>query len=282
MKILFPTDFSQVAENAFVFALKFASQLKAQITVVHIYAVPEISPWVELSNISGEVNELVTFDEFERFKSEIEILKRIAKENNLSDIDVNYSLRESANVVPAIIDESNEANADMIILGTTGATGLKEMLFGSVASMVMEESAVPVMLIPETAGYRGIVRIGLTLEYTPEEKTLVQQALAVTKKMGAHLFCFHVNIIDQHTKKDQSNHFPEDFENIYDVSFHNYYSLDLEKGILDYCKENKLDMLVMKVHHRNRFRELLSFSLAKKVAHHTKIPLLTFHVRSEE
>src|SRR5690242_8846535 len=131
MKILFPTDFSQVAENAFVFALKLAGQLKAQITVVHVYAVPEISPWVELSNISSNVNELVTFDEFDRFKSEIEILKRIAKENNLSDIDVNYSLRESLNVVPAIIDESKEVKADMIILGTTGATGLKEMLFGS-------------------------------------------------------------------------------------------------------------------------------------------------------
>ena len=74
MKILFPTDFSSVAENAFVFALKLAEGLKAKIDVVHIYTVPEISPWVKLTNIEKEVNETVTLDEFDRFKDEIEIL----------------------------------------------------------------------------------------------------------------------------------------------------------------------------------------------------------------
>ena len=116
MRILFPTDFSNAAENAFVFAIKLAKQLKAQVTVLHIYSVPEISPWVDFSNVSREINETITLDEFDQFKSQIEILKRIASENNLPDIDVNYSLRESENVVPAILAESNETRADMVIL----------------------------------------------------------------------------------------------------------------------------------------------------------------------
>jgi len=280
MRILFPTDFSNVAENAFVFALKLAKHLKSQITVLHIYAVPEVSPWVEMSNISCEINETITLDEFDRFKSQIEILKRIAAENNLPDIDVNYSLRESESVVPAILAESNEIRADIIILGTTGASGLKEMLFGSVASKVMEESGCPVLLVPDTAIYRGMLRIGLTLDYMPEDRGLVREALAFTKKIGGHLHCFHVDIIDHNKKKEKTNQLPEDFKNESDISFHTHYSLDLEKGILDYSKENQLDILVMRVHHRNRFREIISYSLAKKVAYHINIPLLTFHVEA--
>jgi nucleotide-binding universal stress UspA family protein len=278
MKILFPTDFSSVAENAFVFALKLAEGMKAQIDVLHIYSVPEVSPWVKLTNIDRELNDTVTLDEFDRFKDQIEILKRIAVENNLSHITVNYSLRESLNVVPAILDESKEAHIDMIIMGTSGATGLKEILFGSVASKVMEGAGCPVLLVPETATYRGIQRIGLTLEYKPEEKELIQQALAVTKKLGAHLYCFHVNIVDQHKLNEKIKHIPDEFEGEYDVSFHNYYSLDLERGILEYVQKHELDILVMRVHERNVLRELISYSLAKKVAYHINIPLLTFHV----
>ena len=280
MRILFPTDFSNAAENAFVFALKVAKHLKAQVTVLHIYSVPEISPWIDFSRLSREINEEVTLDEFEHFKDQIEVLKRIEKENGVQDLDVNYSLRESKSVVPAILAESNEVKTDLIIMGTTGASGLKEMIFGSVASKVMEESGCPVLLVPEKAVYRGMVRIGLTMDYLPEDRPLVKETLAFAKKLGAHLYCFHVDIIDQHKKQGKSNPLPADFKNDPDISFHTTYSLDIEKGILEYCKEHQLDMLVMRVHHRNRLREIISYSLAKKVAYHTHIPMLTFHVEA--
>lgn len=277
MRILFPTDFSNAAENAFVFALKLAKQLSAHITVVHIYRVPEISPWAKVSGKSDEMNDIVTLDEFDQFKSEIGILKRIASENHLSDIDINYSLRESEQVVPAIIKESDESRADIIIMGTTGASGLKEMLFGSVASKIMEAARCPVLLVPEKAFYKGILRIGMAINYRPEEKDLVNQALEITKKFGAHLYCFHVNVVDQNKMKELTNQLHEEFENEYDISFHNYYSLDQERGILDYCKDEHMDMLVMRVRYHNRFREMISYNLAKKVAYHIQIPLLTFH-----
>jgi len=278
MKILFPTDFSNAAENAFVFALKLANQLKARITVLHVYKVPALSPWSKVSGRPDEMNDIVTLDEFDHFKSEIDILKRIATENNLSDIDVNYSLRESDQVVPAIVGEADESHTDIIIMGTTGASGIKEMLFGSVASKIMEAAHCPVLLVPESAYYRGIERIGIGIEYKAEEKDIVKQALAITKKFGAHLYCFHVKVVDQHKMKELTNQLHEDFENEFDISFHNYYSLDVEKGILDYCRDEQIDMLVMSVQYKNRFRELISYNLAKKVAYHIQIPLLTFHV----
>jgi nucleotide-binding universal stress UspA family protein len=41
-KILFPTDFSQTANNAFVYALQFAASMGAEIITLHVYELPQV------------------------------------------------------------------------------------------------------------------------------------------------------------------------------------------------------------------------------------------------
>ena len=143
MKILFPTDFSPAAENAFVYALKLAEKLQASLTVVHVYAVLEVHSWIEESMNMSEINDKITLGEFERFKDEIELLKRLAIDQGLANIEVNYSLKESDHAVEAILQEADDSGADIIVVGTTGAKGLKELFFGSIASRVMEKADRP-------------------------------------------------------------------------------------------------------------------------------------------
>ncbi len=278
MKILFPTDFSNAAENAFIFALRLAKQLKAPITVLHVYTLPDVSPWLDLPDINKEVNDLVTNDEFDSFKARIDTLKRIATENNLDDVDINYSLRESAYVVNGIVDEAGDMKADLMIMGTNGASEFKKTVFGSVALKTMEVSRCPVLLVPDKAFFKGIIDIGLTLEYLPEEKELVRQSLAFAKKINGHLDCFHVDTGEHNKMKSDPGEWQREFKEDKHISFHMHYSLDTKKGIIEYCKQKHLDMLVMRAHHRNMIKELFSSSLAIKVAYDIHIPLLTFHL----
>ena len=83
MKIVFPTDFSNAAENAYVYALKLAERLEASITVVHVYEVLQVHSWVEESTNMASVNDKITIGEFERFRKEIDAFKRIAADNRL-------------------------------------------------------------------------------------------------------------------------------------------------------------------------------------------------------
>ena len=278
MKILFTTDFSNASENAYVYALKLAEKLKASITVVHVYEVLQFHTWVEESMNMREVNDNITLGEFERFKEEIEILKRIATENNLQDIEVNYSLKESDYVVDALLTEAEENRADLIVLGTTGATGLKEIFFGSVASKVMERATCPVFVVPDTANYRGIEKVGLTLEYKPGELELIEKALSIARRLGGHLHCLHVDVYDPEKMKTKVLEYKEAFKHEPDISFHTHYELDVEKGILEFMKFNLIDIVVMRVHHQSMLKELFSYSIAKRIAYHTDIPLLALHV----
>jgi nucleotide-binding universal stress UspA family protein len=277
MKILLPTDFSNAAENAYVYALRLADRLQGSITVVHVFELLQVHTWIEDSMNMEDVNEKITLGEFDAFKSRIDVMKRIAVENKLDHIDVNYSLKESDYIVEAIIQEAKDNHADLIVIGTTGASGLKEILFGSVASKVMEASPCPVLMIPDTAVYKGIEKIGLTLEYKPGELELIQKALALTKKLGGHLHCLHVDTLEADKIVLKIQEYRDAFKHEADVSFHVVQSLDIEKGILEFMKFNQVDVVIMRVHHQSLLKELFSYSIAKRVAYHTDIPLLGIH-----
>ncbi len=274
MKILFPTDFSNAAENAYIYALKLAEHLQASITVVHVYEVLEAHTWIEESTNMKEINEKIAFGEFERFRDQIELLKRIAHENHLSSIEVNYSLKESDHFVSAILEEAGTNQADLIVMGTKGASGLREIFFGSVASRVMEAAQCPVFVVPDTANYRGIRKIGLTLEYKPGELQLIEKALAIAKLLGGHLHCIHVDVYDPEKVKAKLLDYTEAFKHDQHISFHTHYELDVEKGILEFMKFNQIDIIIMGVHHQSKLKELFSYSIAKRIAYHTDIPLI--------
>src|SRR5690606_18432371 len=105
MKILFPTDFSAAAENAYVYALKLADRLNATVTVLHVYEVLELHSWIEDATDTDQLNEKITLGEFERFREQIDLLKRIAAESMLEKVQVNYVLKESDLVVEAIHEQ---------------------------------------------------------------------------------------------------------------------------------------------------------------------------------
>jgi nucleotide-binding universal stress UspA family protein len=277
MKILFPTDYSNAAENAFLYALKVAEKLQASITAMHAFEGTTVMSWTEDFISTSELIDHQVVDEFEKYKSEVNLMKRLARENELDQIEVNYSLREAAeNVVGAILDEAVEHDIDLIIIGTTGAKGLKELFFGSIASRVMQSAPCPVLVIPDTANYRGIEKLGLTLEYKPGEPELINKALEFTRKIGGNLECVHVDAFDPNRKKTKIAEYAGTYANVPDISFHTHYDLNVERGILDYMKTNHVDIIIMEVREEHHLKELFSYSIAKRVSYHSDIPLLAF------
>ena len=274
MKILFPTDFSAAAENAYVYALKLADRLNATVTVLHVYEVLELHSWIEDAVDTEQLNEKITLGEFERFREQIDLLKRVAAESQLERVQVNYVLKESDLVVEAIHEQARQDLADLIVMGTKGATGLREIFFGSVATRVMETSVCPVFVIPDVANYRGIHKVGLALEYKENELALIERAVALTRRLGAHLHCIHVDVYDPEKVKAKVKEYEEAFRNEPGLSFHTYYDLDVEKGLHEFMKYNQVDALIMQVHPKTLLQELFSYSIAKRVAYHSDTPVI--------
>ncbi|MEL6143627.1 MAG: universal stress protein, partial [Bacteroidota bacterium] len=136
-RILFPTDFSDAANHAFSYALRVAQVLNAKIIVFHAYEMPSLGR--ALPHTLAEFYESIKLEEFKNYEDNIPVLEKVAKELNLTEINVQYVM-EGGIPKSAIIRQAKKDAVDLIIMGTTGASGFKEVFLGSVAGEVMENA----------------------------------------------------------------------------------------------------------------------------------------------
>ncbi|OQY20289.1 MAG: universal stress protein [Desulfobacteraceae bacterium 4572_35.1] len=138
--IAFATDFSDCSEAAFDYAYSLAKKCDAKLLLVHVinepvdlrgFYVPHISYDVLEDEISEGANKMM--DSFCR--------------KNIQEGD-NYAVAIVSGLdYEEIINQSTLANADLIVMGTSGRSGLDHMLFGSTAEKVVRKSPIPVLTV---------------------------------------------------------------------------------------------------------------------------------------
>ena len=69
-KIIFPTDFSEVSRNAFIYALKLAEFMNAEIVTMHVYQLPQAN-YVNISEYLHEMYDVTELSNFENYKDEV-------------------------------------------------------------------------------------------------------------------------------------------------------------------------------------------------------------------
>ena len=275
-KILFPTDFSNTAENAFIYALQIAQKMKAEILTLHVYQLPAIND-INLPNTLREIYESIDLEEFENYKDSIPHLRKIAADNNLDQVEVEH-LMIQGETVPSILKIAKKEAVDMIVVGTTGATGLKEIFLGTVAADVLEKASCPVLTVPVEARFDGkLDKIAVTTSFKEEEKRAIQKILGFAKPFDAEVYC--INIDTNHTEfyKQQMKQLEADFWPIKNIHFKVLEGTDIETEVANFMWKEAIDMLVMVTHKRNFWQKLFRYSHTKSMAYHLKRPLMAFH-----
>jgi nucleotide-binding universal stress UspA family protein len=131
--ILFPTDFSECAQQAFPFACSLARDCGARIVVLHV-SLPPLSH----EKLEADRNP----DEY--YGPLLQMLREMhaAKEN----VQVDHRLEEG-DPPKRILEAAQELNAGLIIIGTHGRSGLARLLLGSVAEQVLRQASCPVLTV---------------------------------------------------------------------------------------------------------------------------------------
>ena len=91
--ILFPTDFSEVANNAFVHALELAKTQEGELIVLHSFEMPVVDNQFFPENYMV-IYESLELSQFDMFKDEIPKLRAIAQERNLDKIRMTHRLMD--------------------------------------------------------------------------------------------------------------------------------------------------------------------------------------------
>src|SRR5690606_1239675 len=101
-KILFPTDFSNAANNAFIYALHLAKEMEAGLYVLNTYMQPVLSAThAGQPELVPEVYENYELQQFENFKRHTAELHNMADEHQLSDVPMTFIFEEGTVVANA-------------------------------------------------------------------------------------------------------------------------------------------------------------------------------------
>lgn len=140
--ILVPVDFSPSSQKALHYALSFAEQFGATITVLNVVE-PAVYP-TELGYIPVEIDALhKTMNTSAR-----ERLVQLAKEQIPPRFRASTLVR-IGRPYHEITEAARELNVDLIVIATHGYTGLKHVVLGSTAERVVRHAPCPVLTVRE-------------------------------------------------------------------------------------------------------------------------------------
>ncbi|EOQ71938.1 universal stress protein [Acinetobacter lactucae] len=139
--ILVPIDGSETSMVAMKEAIKLGKALNSKITVVQVMA---LDPFIaDVYVKTGQTNDLI-----ERTRIYLlDILQQAKQEFSNEGLTVETKLLEGFVVHEEIIQAAQDLNADLIVMGSHGRTGVRKLVLGSVAQKVLGESHIPVLIV---------------------------------------------------------------------------------------------------------------------------------------
>ena len=139
-RILQASDFSPASRRAFDAAVGLARANDAALTLVHVLEPP--IPWVEVDYASPRAHRLITSARAAATR-QLEALVRKAKRAGVHST----GRLVDGNPRDAISRASTRTQADLVVVGTHGRTGLDKLLLGSVAERVVATAPCPVLTV---------------------------------------------------------------------------------------------------------------------------------------
>ncbi len=273
-KILFPTDFSDAATNAFVHALEFAKVVNAELILLHTFEIPVYDSQFFPENYAS-IYSSIELAKFEMFKDEIPKLRTIAAERNLEDIVIKHRLMDG-DLIYNLKNAVEEDQIDFVIMGTNSVSDWTKFFTGSNTESVISGVEVPVLCIPIDAKYKKVKTIGFTTRYREKDKKELKKVLKIAKKTDAKVKSLYVKTSNSDVTEETRKEFEKEFagEN---VEFLVLPSDDVKETILDFVLYKDIDILTTITHKRSFFESLFDSSFSKKIAKEVPIPILVMH-----
>ncbi|MEL6133176.1 MAG: universal stress protein [Bacteroidota bacterium] len=271
--ILFPTDFSDEAMQAFEFAVEMADQLGANIILYHAYhyavtgeffVVPEL-----IERIHAEMKDQA-LTEFQKYETQARA--RVGSKMKLAyKVDQDFA-------VEGILRVIQEAKADMVIMGTKGGENVWQRWMGSLTSLVIERAEIPVLAIPAEMLQLPIRHILYATNFEEQDQRIPALVPALAQQLNADLTCLHIRTLSE---VEQPQTYQEAFEKMKEsvgdqvtsecVVLH---AREPWQGIEEYMQHHRVDLVVTLTRHHTLLERLFQRSVTREAALKSEWPIL--------
>lgn len=274
MNVLIPTDFSEVS----YLALQMAGVLGRRIPVtIHLLHVIETD--ISVLTDQPELSETLDVKEFEKQKEharkEFESLRTLGLKFN--------SYVHLGLLTDQINKTAEELNADMVIMGTHGASGFMEKISGSEAQHVARYLTIPVLTVRPGTLVNDIKNILLVADFELFGKGVqINMIKTIAEAFGSTIHLLQIlhegeeKYADQITQ--QMNFFAQQY-GLSNYEVHIYRDQKVASGVRNFNREAEMDLVCIRTHGRKGISHLLFGSIAERLVNHCIKPLLTFQLK---
>ena len=274
--ILVPTDFSEISRNAARYALALAAAVGVhKVVLYNAYQAPPV-----LTENTIPAMPVIDIDTIKDISEQgMHSFAESLRQDCAPGIELEH--RTGFSILAKDVNEiCKDVNADLIVMGITGASKIEEVLIGSTAINVMMVTKIPVIIVPADAKYEAIRNVMLTCDFkkvvetTPVEA--IKQLLDATR---ARLYAVNVYESEKEltsaktTQKDLLQSMLKD----YDPSFEFIKSDDFNDAINHYVETKEINMIIAIPRKRNFLEGLFKERHTKRLAFHSHVPLMYIH-----
>lgn len=275
-KILVPTDFSNNSKHALNIAAFIAEKVKGRVEILHANTAVAYAPPLPDYYVP-EAYDMTEY--YENAAEELYTLKQdLVKSGKYDDIKIETVVEEGF-LYSTVRRIAEEDRADLIVMGTKGASGATEFFVGSNTEKVIRTSPCPVLAVPENSGdfKPKTVLIPTTLRKG-------QQVVFKTVAEWQKYFPFEVKVLylnnpagfDTDEEIEQAAQQLATEAGLKKVkSFMSGNTFNEENSILQFASREDVDLIVMGTHQRQGLSHLLFGSLTEDMANHSDIPVLS-------
>ncbi|MDC6389006.1 universal stress protein [Maribacter sp. PR1] len=274
-KIILPTDFSENAWNSIFTALKLYANITCQFYILNAYEPGALRPLG--TRVQKRLD--VIYDSLSKnSENELsEILKYLKihhknPKHSFEAISIGDSLEESITKV------SSEKDIDMIIMGTQGATGAKQVFLGSNTVKVLNTvKKIPVLAVPDSFNFQELKNIIFSTDFMRTyDKHELNPLLELANLWNSKVEIVHVseefklNEVQQTNKDILEHRFSKLEYGFQDLPFKSSTAYTIGQ----YVSNKKSDILGIIRHQHTFWEKIIGEPVVKKIAFHSIIPVL--------
>ena len=255
--ILVTTDFSEKSIASLHVAMSLAKQHNAKVYVLHAIELPiRLMTESQVSFPEAMYFLNLTKQRFNDLKKEIDTTVEV------------IDLVETAPLPEAVEEVVKKYHIDLVFMGSNGASGAKELFIGSNAEKVVRSASVPVLVIKNPHEKLKIKHMMFGCDFSKRFLKPFEKALKLAKVFGAK--------VDLNKRMEEflkeAEHARQHFET------HVYNDIRVETGILNYVKENDIDLICMFPNGRKGIAHFFNGSISSDLVNHSSTPVLTIKV----
>jgi len=290
-QILVPTDFSENAQHAVDYATELAKKCSAKLHLLHTPVVPTYL-LMDLSYSPGP--EAVT-----RILNDAqEALDRQAESLAGSGVEHFTVIREGT-IHEVIRDYAKEHDIDLVVVGTHGRTGVSKLMYGSVTERVIKTVHTPIIVIPRAGGkLPGSIVIAYDFSGPSKRAAEIAHAIHGVFHGPLHMVHCYLDVWGEYTdrgavvgeaaeKRREALHLG--LEEMLQTEANTLFSADAQdvathlltgdpaEGLLRIAEETGANLICAGTTGKSGIERLLIGSVARRLLHDSKVPLLLTH-----